>query len=795
MAKKKTAPLSFSQEDNERAQQVLEHYRQIAGNLHTSVDQKQAEAALTEINNMSEAAQMALLMALAKERHSDAADVLSAINVLSPLKSVRKEARRSLIRLQEAKIYPQWNPPIQQPVSIQVTPTPLQFWKGIVTDTLASGEVQLILCFEEDETSRQTRVLGFLLDFWHDGVKDFYTRVESKQRLDEFVAEMSHQYDMKTKPCSLARGRRLLLDALAVNQQHGTVPHRDYRLNLSLVNRLVLEASDLEEEEEIDDEDEFEEEEDFDGEEEDEDSLDLHDLTPNEVVVNFVESWVDGDYELAYDLLSSDSPIREGLSKDEWVERREDWADEALPDDLEPNFIHEREPQKPRLWLPNPLSIGRSANRKEFDVGWSIELDETASGDTLPELPQATAIYEETDRHWFWTSYTLVQEEDTWRIQRITDEGTNAMSLPVAELQKRIQEHNDRLEKFFQQHQPSDPDALQQATELLWRLMESVYYRDALLKHLPLDRSVYEEAAAPLILFELYERSLVYLEPLARRFDEKRAETLRALAAVYVELSEKYLEQDDDERADRFQELAEETLRESLDIEESFLARISLAELLIDENERLDEAEEHLHKARTLTSDPADEAHIELHLGEIAMEREQYEQALSHYQRIAEIEPDSPDSWVNIAEAYKKLENFAEAEANYRRAIELQPDDADLYYALSTMYVGNGQPEDAIEVIEEGLVANPDSAVLTAYLGSMYLENGDYRQAELFLDKAEELDPDLEVIQMFRQVLKFTKSMQRYNERKQITGGRGGSGVSLPAPPPPRPGKAKKKKK
>ena len=795
MAKKKTAPLSFSQEDNERAQQVLEHYRQIAGNLHTSADQKQAEAALTEINNMSEAAQMALLMALAKERHSDAADVLSAINVLSPLKSVRKEARRSLIRLQEAKIYPQWNPPIQQPVSIQVTPTPLQFWKGIVTDTLASGEVQLILCFEEDETSRQTRVLGFLLDFWHDGVKDFYTRVESKQRLDEFVAEMSHQYDMKTKPCSLARGRRLLLDALAVNQQHGTVPHRDYRLNLSLVNRLVLEASDLEEEEEIDDEDEFEEEEDFDGEEEDEDSLDLHDLTPNEVVVNFVESWVDGDYELAYDLLSSDSPIREGLSKDEWVERREDWADEALPDDLEPNFIHEREPQKPRLWLPNPLSIGRSANRKEFDVGWSIELDETASGDTLPELPQATAIYEETDRHWFWTSYTLVQEEDTWRIQRITDEGTNAMSLPVAELQKRIQEHNDRLEKFFQQHQPSDPDALQQATELLWRLMESVYYRDALLKHLPLDRSVYEEAAAPLILFELYERSLVYLEPLARSFDEKRAETLRALAAVYVELSEKYLEQDDDERADRFQELAEETLRESLDIEESFLARISLAELLIDENERLDEAEEHLHKARILTSDPADEAHIELHLGEIAMEREQYEQALSHYQRIAEIEPDSPDSWVNIAEAYKKLENFAEAEANYRRAIELQPDDADLYYALSTMYVENGQPEEAIQVIEEGLVANPDSAVLTAYLGSMYLENGDYRQAELFLDKAEELDPDLEVIQMFRQVLKFTKSMQRYNERKQITGGRGGSGVSLPAPPPPRPGKAKKKKK
>jgi len=794
MAKKKNTSISLSQEDNARVQEVLEHYQQIAGNLHTSADQKQAEAALTEINNMTEGAQMTLLKALSKERHSDAADVLSAINELSPMKNVRKEARRSLIHLQEAKIYPQWNPPVQQPLAIQVTTTPLQFWKGFVTDTRASGVVQLVLCFQEAETSRQARVLGFFLDFLHDGVKEFFTRVDSKGSIDELAAELMKLPDVETKPCSLAKGRRLLLEALAVNQEHGTLPHKDYRLNASLVNRLVLEApnldeeDDLDEEEEDDFEDEFEEEDDFDGEEEEEESLDLHDLTPSEVVVNFVESWVDGDYELAYDLLSSDSPIREGLSKDEWVERREDWADEALPDDLEPNFIHEREPQKPRLWIPNPLSIGRSANRKEFDVGWSIELDEAASDDILPELPQATAIYEETDRHWFWTSYTLVQEEDTWRIQSITDEGANALSLPVAELQKRIQEHNNRLEKFFQQHQPTDPDALQQATELLWRLMESVYYRDALLKQVPLDRSIYEAAAAPLITFGLYERSLVYLEPLAHRFDEKRAETLRALAAVYVELSGKYLEEDDDERADRFQELAEETLRESLDIEESFTAHISLAELLIDEDE-LDEAEEHLHQARALTSDASDEAHIELHLGEIAMERGQYEQALNHFQRIAEIEPDSPDSWSNIAQAYKKLENFAEAEANYRRAIELQPDDADLYYALSTMYMENNQPEEAIEVIEEGLVANPDSAVLTAYLGSMYLENGDYRQAELFLDKAEKLDPDLEVVQIFRQVLKFTKSMQRYNDHKQISSSRG---VSLP---PPRSGKAKKKKK
>ncbi len=91
MAKKKTTPISIVQEDNIAAQHVLEHYHQVAHNLRLSTDQKRAEAAFTEINNMPEGAQIALLKALSKEHHSDAADVLLAINELSPIKSVRAE--------------------------------------------------------------------------------------------------------------------------------------------------------------------------------------------------------------------------------------------------------------------------------------------------------------------------------------------------------------------------------------------------------------------------------------------------------------------------------------------------------------------------------------------------------------------------------------------------------------------------------------------------------------------------------------------------------------------------------
>src|SRR2546423_15346787 len=43
---------------------------------------------------------------------------------LSPVKGARKEARRSLIQLQGAKLNPQWHPPVDQPLAlVPQTPT------------------------------------------------------------------------------------------------------------------------------------------------------------------------------------------------------------------------------------------------------------------------------------------------------------------------------------------------------------------------------------------------------------------------------------------------------------------------------------------------------------------------------------------------------------------------------------------------------------------------------------------------------------------------------------------------
>ncbi|TMF52116.1 MAG: tetratricopeptide repeat protein [Chloroflexi bacterium] len=775
MAKKKTTHISVSQEDTARAQRVFEQYHQIAAKLHESTDGAQVETALTDINDMPEAAQVALLKALSKEHHTDAADILLALNELSSIKDIRKEARRSLIQLEGARVYPGWKPPIERtPIVQAVVPSnPPRFWRGQVTDSLGSGEVQLILTWEQGDDYKDVRILGFLLDFMYEGVKDFFTSIQSKRSFEKLAARMETEMPgVKIKECSLARGRRLLLDALAANQRHGTQPSKDYRYQQALIKQLILDAP-IPDDEDIDlDEDEEVGEDylDLDEDEEDEYYPDLDDLNPQSVVTTFVESWVNGDFDVSYDLLSSDSPLREGLSQEEWMDRRDVWFDEANPIDLEPGIIFEREPQKPRLWLPNRLSAGRAPTNKVIEAGWSIELDESSiDSEPLPEMPQATAVYEETGRHWFWASYSLVQEEGAWRIQSMTDEGINALNLSIEELQKIKDQHIDRIGEITRKHKPSDKNAPQYALEMLQHLMQAASYMDVLVKKLPGNPSVYEEAVAHLFMLGQFERGLVYLEPLTDLVDEDRARNLRRMSAAHRELSAKYFDQGDDERGEHFRELDEENLRESLALEDRFETRISLAEILIDKDEDLNEAEDHLLKAKAMTDDPPEVAHIEMHLGEIATEQERFEEALTHYQRVVDIQPDFAESWADLGEAYQALDNDEKAEDSYRHAIELEPHNEDLYYSLSKIYSDQNEPEKAIEAIEDGISANPDSIVLHLYLATMYMDSGDYRQAEIFLEKAERIDPDSESVMLFRQVLNLTKTQQRIASSKLST--------------------------
>ncbi len=627
MSKKKDTSLPVSQEEQTQVQHLLAQFHEIASTLHGSANEDDAKASLTGINNISEAAQVALLKALSKEHDADAADILIAVNELSPIKNVRKEARRSLIRLEEAMIYPRWQPPVARTLFIQ---------------PVAEG----------DRDMEMRPAPPFPLDF-------------------EFTFD------------------------------------------------------------------------------------------PEDAVYEFIELWSGGEYELAYELLSSDSELREGLSQEEWAERRDTWAEQAQPEELLIAFVRERKQDEAN---PEPplSSVGdqpADTLEREVEISWSLELKDTPAGETLKEMPEATAIYKETGRHWFWTSYTLVKEEDEWLIRSMTDQGMNAQNLPIEELESRVDKLDTQLKELVRQKKLDEIDfsELEDIDTILeeprWIAAELLHYDDALIARRPQDQSMYDLATIHAVAIEALERAAVYIELQVERFPEQRAENLQKLALMQLAMSERDYEGGLEEEGEKYHTLSISTLRGSLALKDDVNTRIMLANMLFDDDQ-LDEAEDQLRQAEALAIDDEQKALVEFSFGDIAEEREQYDQALHHFRRAVEFDSTDAEAWLSLGKCQYQSEQTADAEASFQRSIELDPHNFRAYTALGRIYVESQQWPKAHEILEQGLQVNPDSAELRVYLALVLLEKGDRRRAEKLLDEAEDIDPELELTPMVRRALK-----------------------------------------
>ena len=173
---------------------------------------------------------------------------------------------------------------------------------------------------------------------------------------------------------------------------------------------------------------------------------------------------------------------------------------------------------------------------------------------------------------------------------------------------------------------------------------------------------------------------------------------------------------------------------------------------LFEGDESLVEAETHLHQAQTLTSEPKEQAMIETEFGEIAEERDQYEQALSHYRRVVDLQPDYPHGWYNVGKTYSILGQAEESIESYKQAISVDPDDIDAYGELVTSYLSAGRVLEARTLLEQGLERDPESAPLLTLLASTYFDSDPERADEL-LSEAESIEPDSIMVQLYRQLL------------------------------------------
>jgi Flp pilus assembly protein TadD len=731
MSRNKETDSTLSSAEEQQIEQFLKQVPEIATQIVDLPRQTEIVSLLQPITILSDVAQITLLKAIAKLNDTASADIALAFYTYNTQKEVRKEAKRALIRLASGKHFPRWEPQPEEPVVSSNTFQAPRFWQGWVSQTREEGEIQLILTWEQ---GNDARLLMCTLDFWKQGLKYCLLDAGVKRHIEDYSHELRQRMpDTPFVSCTLAEGRSLIKEALSLNSWRNAEPYSNFQTNRPLIERLL---------------------------QWDEESIPASarliqtDLDPAEVAINYLGAWALGDYGLAYDLLSQQSEIREGEDREQWISKRRAWHDEAKPSYLELSFVHERTPIDAELGLP----ISEQATNRVVDLGWSLELQDTPLSGTLTETVMGTAISKDTHRYWSWASYTLIQEQGVWRIQQMRDEGAQAQGLSVEELHKRVKEGQKLITQLMEANPQPSEDIVE---DVSWHQTRLLHYYDALIALLPQEFAVLEEAYGQAILAGNLERVLVYLERLVQRFpQQKRTEHLRRLGSTFATLAYKRDDPESDARRQLLLEKAEQALRQALAAEPLALGHILLAELFLSQNRHY-EAEIELADAQKLQPTEQDALPIAAGLGNIAMRRDQYAEAIPHFEKVAELNPQHPGIWFNLGFANRLLDNLEAAEQYYQKAVAQEPQDARPYAELVALYMKQARRQDARNIAEQAIVANPQSAHLQALLASVLLELGDRFRAERRLEIAEQLDPHLDFVQSVRHHFEEQASKKR----------------------------------
>ncbi len=647
-------------EENEQLQAVLANYGQLAQGLAKSRNEEQIENVLSPIFGMSETAQVGLLKALAKERTTQAADIVLALNTYAPVKEVRKEARRSLIRLEGSNIYPEWTIPSVMSLS------------DILNMNVPEG-------FEDDD-------------------------------------------------------------------------HED-------------------------DED-FEDSETLDGE---------------NIIERFLRSWGQGEFEACYDLLATNSPLKEGLTREAWIERRQTWATAAE--------LNTSASKVDVGYALEDLDESLEADEEELDAFWSIEVKNTPA-DSLPELPVATVTLPATGRQWFWAIYTFVTEGEEVRIQSMRDKGAQVLQLPQPEVEARLQEiaeeihamatlqddeeleddtdiddeDDEELEDDTEADDEDDSEDAPDLDEIRWFTKQSLHYCDALMRYAPEEADIYELAAKQATIISDTERAAAYLTLAAEHLPAERADILRSLGETYtsltaedtlahLELEEELEELGEDEDTvaaeftSRYFPLAEGALKESMAIDNAFSSYIILADLYAGQNKYADEARTLFTQAEALAENPDQKAAVALGRAQLAQREDNLEEALAQYQQAINLAPNIPTVWNSIGTIQLSLNRKEDAERSFLKSIQDDPATTEAYGQLATMYVEGDEDAKAIDLLEHGLDANPFTIDIITALAMLYVNTGNLQRAEELIDVAEQIEPN-EIVFMIRQIIQMTKLEQ-----------------------------------
>jgi arylsulfatase A-like enzyme/tetratricopeptide (TPR) repeat protein len=133
-----------------------------------------------------------------------------------------------------------------------------------------------------------------------------------------------------------------------------------------------------------------------------------------------------------------------------------------------------------------------------------------------------------------------------------------------------------------------------------------------------------------------------------------------------------------------------------------------------------------------------DEGILDAHqmLGQIEAEENRPEEAIRHYRRALELNPEHERAMFGLAAAYADLGRYDDALVGFQRILDLKGSDARVSLAMSNIYVKLGQFDDAAAVLERAAEKGEASAFFTNALGEVRVEQGRDDEAVPLFERA-----------------------------------------------------------
>jgi len=137
--------------------------------------------------------------------------------------------------------------------------------------------------------------------------------------------------------------------------------------------------------------------------------------------------------------------------------------------------------------------------------------------------------------------------------------------------------------------------------------------------------------------------------------------------------------------------------------------------------------------------DPSELSHLR-GLGQTLLAEEKFAEALSVYQKLADLMPDDSDVYLRLAQIYRELRQLDHAEENLLKARQYAPGSLEVMYNEAMLYEAQGRYEDAIRVLSDavtGLKSQSSAlpsrrrslAILYQQLGQLYSDTQNFQAA------------------------------------------------------------------